>query len=87
MPQFDIFFYFNSIFFFLVTFVTLYLMMSYVILPQLLKVLKIRKQKLEYLSKIEFILKQRVGILNNIYILSTVKGLSGLVKLLTVKVN
>ena len=60
MPQFDIFFYFNAIFYFLISFTALYFLMSFFLLPRILAVLKIRKQKLDFLYKMSVLYKMRI---------------------------
>lgn len=67
MPQFDIFFYFNAIFYFLISFIALYLLMSFVLLPKVLAVLKLRKQKLDFLYKISFLSKLRIKSVDTIF--------------------
>ena len=67
MPQFDIFFYFNSILYFLISFITLYMLMSYILLPRILSVLKIRKQKLDFLYKMSFLYKMRAKRIDSIF--------------------
>lgn len=64
MPQFDIFFYFNSILFFLISFIGLYLLLSFVLMPKLLSILKLRKQKLDFLYKISYIYDMRLRMVN-----------------------
>ena len=52
MPQFDVFFFFNNVLYFMISFTILYIVMTWVFLPKILKILKIRKQKIEFLNKI-----------------------------------
>ena len=80
MPQFDIFFYFNTIFFFLISFIALYLVMSYIILPRILSSLKIRKQKMDHLYKIFILSKLRFNSINAEFFNKNFTILSALVK-------
>ena len=50
MPQFDIFFFFNNVFYFMISFIFFYIIITWVFLPKILKILKIRKQKVEFLK-------------------------------------
>lgn len=60
MPQFDIFFFFNNVIFFSTMFSVLYITITWVFLPRFAKVMFLRKQKLEYLVKINWIYANRL---------------------------
>lgn len=55
MPQFDVFFFFNNALFFMLSFTIFYIIMTWVFLPKILKILKIRKQKVDFLTKMNWL--------------------------------
>lgn len=62
MPQFDIFAFFNNSIYFFVLFISFYVLMVRVFMPQVLKVLKLRKQKVEYLNNISWLASNRLNL-------------------------
>jgi len=60
MPQFDIFFFFNNVFYFMIVFTLFYITMSWVFLPKILKIVKMRKQKVDFLNKMVWLYSSRL---------------------------
>lgn len=60
MPQFDVFFFFNNALFFMISFTIFYITMTWIFLPKILKILKIRKQKIDFLTKMNWLYSIRL---------------------------
>jgi hypothetical protein len=80
MPQFDIFFYFNTILYFLTCFTILYFVMSFILLPKVLNVLKLRKQKIDFLYKMSVLFKLRNSYIDNFFFNKHISHLAATVK-------
>ena len=78
MPQFDIFFYFNTIFYFF---------MSFILLPKVLNVLKLRKQKLDFLYKMSILYKLRNNYIDGFFFNKHIFYLTKFIKQFLVNLN
>lgn len=87
MPQFDIFFYFNTILFFLTCFTVLYFSMSFIFLPKVLNVLKLRKQKLDFLYKMSILYKLRNSYIDGFFFSKHISYLTKFIKKFFVNLN
>lgn len=59
MPQFDVSFFFNNILYFTLMSILFYVIMVRYIMPLILKVLKIKRQKITNLNKVYWLVRMR----------------------------